>query len=243
MALNPNFGGVDAGTVTGGAKEVAPAEAPKNLSLNDFYSIAGKEDDLAKSARFLVTIIPPAKLTSTFPSGYAFSDLTFLCESAELPGRGLIASDIRYYGPSYKIPYQSQYEDTNLTFLVRDRWNERRFFDNWMELINPQTSYDFSYRNDYISTVTVFAMSDLKKGDQGQQRYQWRLFEAYPILISGQQVTWADDNFHRLTVTLTYKKWFRPGYDKTINEGGSFYSGVKGQSSIPTLPTSTVTVN
>lgn len=226
------------GIVVGGGS----IEAPKNLTMTDFYAIAGKEDDLAKSARFLVTINPPVKVTNTFPSGYAFSDLTFLCESAELPGRGLIASDIRYYGPSYKIPYQSQYEDTNMTFLVRDRWNERRFFDNWMELINPQNSFDFAYRNDYISTVTVFAMSDLKKGNKGQERYSWRLFEAYPILISGQQVTWADDNFHRLTVTFTFKKWYRPDQDKTTNEGTGFNSGDFGNTTIPTLPT-TVSVN
>lgn len=215
-------------------------EAPAKLSLMDFYSIASKEDDLAKSARFLVTINPPVKLTSTFPQGSSIaSDLTFLCESAELPGRGLIASDIRYYGPSYKIPYQTQYEDTNLTFLVRDRFNERKFFDNWMELINPQNSFDFAYRNEYIASVTVFAMSDLKKGDQGQQRYAWKLYEAYPILVSGQQVTWADDNFHRLTVTFTFKKWYRPT-DSTVNDNDPIFKGETSQTTIPRLPTSTV---
>lgn len=156
-------------------------------------------------------------------------DLTYLCEAAEIPGRGFMSSDLRYYGPSFKIPYQSSYEDINMTFLVRDRFEERRFFDNWMEIINPSTNYDFEYRRNYLGEIHIFQMSDIAAtvesqtpGDDpvknSQRRYAIALRKAYPVLVNPQPMTWADDNFHRLTVTFTYTRWNRFGIDDNYSQ-------------------------
>ena len=44
--------------------------------------------------------------------------LALQCENAELPGRTLATADVKIYGPTFKVPYQSMYGDMNLTFLV-----------------------------------------------------------------------------------------------------------------------------
>ena len=43
--------------------------------------------------------------------------LALQCESAELPGRTTATADVKIYGPTFKVPYQTQYGDTSLTFL------------------------------------------------------------------------------------------------------------------------------
>lgn len=212
--------------------------SPTKISMTDFRAITTQDGDLAKSSRFLVMLVPPPAVTSyQGKSSYPVDELTYLCESAEIPGRGFMSADVRYYGPNFKMPYQSTYEDINLTFLCRDKFTERLFFDNWMEVINPSSYYDFAYRDSYVSQIHIFTMSDLnidenQSGtglDYGQQRYVITLEKAYPVLINSQPVTWADDNFHRLTVTFTYARWHRSGLDIVADDQqSSTYDLVKG---------------
>ena len=220
------------------------------IGMPDFQALYSKYGELSKSSRFLVMFNPPGavlKYPNNTGTTYPARDLTFLCESAEIPGRGFMSSDLRYYGPSFKIPYQTTYEDINLTFLIRDRFSERMFFDNWMETINPSNKYDFAYRKDYIGEIHIFQMSDINIKDPtsldpdagtgldiGQQRYVITLQQAYPVLVNPQPMTWADDNFHRLTVTFTYVRWVRAGIDAQPDLNGKDYKLVNDGSTIIT---------
>lgn len=186
---------------------------PEQISLDSFRSIAGTNGGFSKSSRFVARIND--KITgpagSSVPIGIV-SDLSYLCESAEFPGRGLMTTDLRYYGPNFKAPFQSTYEDLNLTFICRDEFLEREYFDDWMEMINPSFSYDFSYPDTYTTRIDLFQISDL----ENKAKYMFSFDKAFPILINPQPVTWADDNFHRLTVTFTYRRWYREKPDERI---------------------------
>jgi hypothetical protein len=63
--------------------------------------------------------------------------LALQCESAELPGKTLITADAKVYGPTYKVPYQTQYNDITLNFLCTNEFYERKLFDRWIEAIMP----------------------------------------------------------------------------------------------------------
>ena len=43
--------------------------------------------------------------------------LSLQCESAELPGKNLVTEDVKIYGPTFKVPYQTQYAETTLSFI------------------------------------------------------------------------------------------------------------------------------
>jgi hypothetical protein len=172
------------------------------LSMNDVRAVSSQYGGLAKSARFAVRIMP-ARLHLSRGYGQFLRDFTYLCEAAELPGRGFMSLDVRYYGPNQKLPFQSQYEDTTMTFLCRSESFERQFFDDWMELINPTNSFDFSYRSGPNTTTATYP----------KETYKITLFNAYPTLVNPQPVTWADDQVQRLAVTFTYHKWKRVGLD------------------------------
>jgi len=210
---------------------------PAALSMDYFQAITHKFGSLAKSARFIAKIVPVGpEVVDMAISNPAYRDLMYLCEAAEFPGRGFMNVDLRYYGPSLKLPYQSTYEDINLTFLCRNESYERQFFDDWMEIINPTSSFNLNYRDDYRCYVEVYQIADYAEGAYGGSsyypgfggltqpsgppaaNYKFTLLDAWPVLVNPQQITWADDQFLRLGVSFTYHWWTRFSLDGGIEE-------------------------
>ena len=188
--------------------------APTSDLLSDIRSIMGADGSLAKICKFLVRIVPSSgQLTQVLNSGGKgglLRDMIYLCETAEFPGRAFNNLDgVRYYGPSFKMPYQSSYEDTNLVFICRDEMYERQVFDDWMELINPTNTFDFEYKDNYTAEIQIFKLDDVYH----EPTYAFSLLKAHPILVNPQQVTWSDDQFLRIGVTFTYHWWTRKGLD------------------------------
>lgn len=218
---------------------------PTNLRMSDFYAYSSAFGSLVKSSRFAVRIVPSGTNSFLTRLGYQgfMQQFTYLCESAELPGRGFMNADLRYYGPNFKVPYQTEYQETAMTFLCRAQSFERQFFDDWMEVINPTSTFDFNYKDNYKAEIHMFQFSEAGKRNTTEPNrepavpssttnqfsepiatYAWTLHDAYPILINPQPVTWADDNFQRLAISFTFSKWTRKNRD--IQSGT--YSLVKG---------------
>lgn len=190
--------------------------APEYLTMNDFRAVSDDYGGLIKSCKFAVRIVPQGEYISNY--GDFAKNLTYLCEVAEMPGRGFMNLDVRYYGPNQKLPFQTTYEDMTLTFLCRAESIERQFFDDWMLVINPISTFDFNYRDDYASEITIYQFADFSEyegDDHPIASYYITLHNAYPILINPQPMTWADDQFQRLSVSFTYTHWSRKGYDPT----------------------------
>lgn len=184
------------------------------LDLSNLWASANMYDGLAQSARFAVRILPPQPLMGMYGPAFV-NDFGYLCEATEFPGRSFVNVDVRYYGPTHKLPIVSQYEDLNMTFLCRTKSFERQFFDDWMELINPTNSFDFNYRDDYAGKIQMFQLSGIDGNQNGtpNSEYMWTLHDCYPNLVNPQPVTWADDNYQRLTIGFTYYKWNRENRD------------------------------
>jgi hypothetical protein len=171
------------------------------FSVSGFVSrISGK--GLARTNRFRVIFVTPP-ITGNADD---YRQISLNCEAAELPGRDLTTSDARIYGPTFKMPYMSNYNDISFTFLCDASLVEKRVFDEWMAAINPQNTFDFEYRESYVSRVVIEQLTD----DQ-IPAYGCELIEAYPIQVNSMPVTWGDDNFHRVTVTMTYRYWLEIG--------------------------------
>jgi hypothetical protein len=126
----------------------------------------------------------------------------FRCETAELPGKSFMTHDQKIYGPTQKFPYQHQYNDMNLTFIVSDDMGEKVFFDNWMNSIASLSSYDFNYKNTYARDVLIrqYSLSD-------KISLSVKLNQAYPIAINQLDLDWSSDGHHKLVVTFAYNYW------------------------------------
>jgi hypothetical protein len=135
--------------------------------------------------------------------------LALQCETAELPGRTLMTQEAKVYGPTYKVPYQSQYNEMTLTFLCTNEFWERKLFDRWIEAIHPSDTNNMRFPKGpqtYMTPIKVIQYDDFIK-----QIYAVELVDAFPIGISAQQLSWSEDSFHRLSVQFAYQR-YKPVY-------------------------------
>lgn len=166
-------------------------------SINDFK--ASFKDDLARPSRFDVNIPIPITL---IPYVSTARNLTYRCESANLPGRQLATMEQKNYGPVETYPYTTTFNDIDLTFLVDADMNQRIFFDAWINYINPIYNNNFRYKGDYSTTLRI------NQYDQTNElTYSVDLFEAFPISINQMDLDWSSDGVHKLTVTFNYTYW------------------------------------
>jgi hypothetical protein len=137
--------------------------------------------------------------------------LALQCETAELPGKTLMTHEAKVYGPTFKVPYMSQYGDTNLTFICTNDFYERKLFDRWVEAINPTDTNNLRYakgeKTRYMTNIKIIQYDDFIK-----QIFAIELIDAFPIGIAAQPLSWSEDTFHRLSVQFAYQK-YRVVYD------------------------------
>ncbi len=191
--------------------EVVVTAAADRSSISRF--MAKNRFGFAKSNRFIVEVYTPNGLYGGVPG--ITERLTFLCESAEFPGRELTTSDTRIYGPTYKSPTLSAYNDITLTFLCDNQLFVKTFFDNWVNYINPISNFNFQFRENYVSEIIIRHYDEVNTST-----YAMKLWEAYPVSVAPLQANWGDDNIHRLQVTMTYRYWEQVGTppNRTIDE-------------------------
>ena len=168
-----------------------------SVQLSSFINSFSNE--LARPSKFDVTIIP----ISTIASPSLLRQLTLRCETAELPSRTFGTVDQKFgSNPTQKYPIHSSYNDLTLSFIVSGDMSEKVFFDNWMELINPTVTFDFTYKEQYQATIYV-NQYDLASNTT----YQCILYNAYPITVNQLDLDWSTDSVHKLTVVFAYDYW------------------------------------
>ena len=137
--------------------------------------------------------------------------LALQCENAEFPGKTLQTADVKIYGPIFKVPYQTQYADTALTFLCTNEFYERKLFDRWMESIHPGDTNNLRFpkgaQSRYMTNIKIIQYDEFIR-----QIHAVELIDAFPIGIASQPLSWSEDNFHRLSVQFAYQK-YRVIYD------------------------------
>lgn len=167
-------------------------------SINEFKS--SFKTDFARPARFDVQIPVPLRLLA---HRNASKTLTFRCENAELPSVTLATTERKIYGPAEKIPYLTTYNDSTFTFICSDDMKEKQLFDAWMDLINPSSTYDMSYRGDYVTPITV-TQYDVRN----RPSYSITLVDAFPVSVNQLDLDWSNENtHHKLSVVFAYYRW------------------------------------
>lgn len=145
--------------------------------------------------------------------------LALQCETAELPGKTIQTEDVKIYGPIFKVPYQTQYAETSLTFLCTNEFYERKLFDRWMEAIMPTDTNNLRFpkgqSSRYLTQITITQFDDVVK-----QIYAVNLIDAFPIGVAAQPLSWAEEGFHRLTVQFAYQR-FETIYEGKYNLGAT----------------------
>jgi len=167
-------------------------------SINDFRT--SFNGDVSRPSRFDVQIPVPIKLLMYYNTA---KTLNYRCETAELPSKSYGTIEQKIYGPIEKYPNQMMFNDSTFTFILSDDMSEKLFFDGWMQLINPNSTYDFAYKGDYATDIQV-NQYDVT----GELTYSVSLIDAFPISVNQLDLDWSNtDSHHKLTVVFAYKSW------------------------------------
>ena len=137
--------------------------------------------------------------------------LSLQCETAQLPGKVLQTADVKIYGPTFKVPYQKQFNEMNLGFLCTNDFYERKLFDQWIDAIMPASTNNLRYARDeetrYLTNIKIIQYDDFIK-----QIYAVELIDAFPIGLAAQDLSWSEEGFHRLSVQFAYQS-YKPLYE------------------------------
>ena len=182
---------------------------------NIIGSVTGAFTDLTNAVFGNLGSNPNATSANPAMSRY----LALQCEAAELPGRTLQTADRKIYGPINKIPYASQYNDINFTFLCTNEFYERKLFDQWIECIHPSDTWNMRFPADnetrYLSNIKIVQYDEFIK-----QIYAVELIDAFPVGVSAQPLSWGEEGFHRLSVSFAYTS-YKPVYQGAYDLGAA----------------------
>lgn len=170
---------------------------PSNISR----FMSGFKKDLARPNRFDVMIPIPIALSPFYLS--TSKNLNMRCEMTEMPGRTFGTTERKIgSSPIERFPYQSIYNDVSMTFIVDGDMKQKLFFDQWMEYINPTSTYNYNYKQNYASDISI-TQYDM----QNKVTYRAVLIDAYPLVLNQLDLDWSNEGYHKLTVTFAYTKW------------------------------------
>jgi hypothetical protein len=204
-------------------------------SVQTIISDLNKYHDLQRSSRFYMYI----------PGEDGFPYLR--CESVDMPGRALDSFEHRTYGPFVKYPKQSTFGEVTAHFFgssnLADKNNtnngeplnetglsEKRYFENWMQKINPypQTSesgraypglisfldypyHNFAYKDTYVRDIMIVCYDSSVVAPElpvpNRKSFVMVLKRSYPTAISSIELNWGSEDVVRFTVSFTYD-WF-----------------------------------
>lgn len=168
-------------------------------NVRDF--IASFKKELARPNRFDVFIPIPLVMAPFFSN--MNEQFSLRCEMTEMPGRTFATTERKIGSvPIQKFPYQSVYNDLQMTFIVSGDMKEKLFFDEWMELINPSIHYNFRYKVDYCIDIGI-TQYDM----QNNETYRAVLIDAFPLAVSQLDLDWSSDGYHKLSVVFAYSQW------------------------------------
>ena len=156
--------------------------------------------DIARPNRFDVNIPIPLTL---IPYVNTAKNLVYRCEGAQLPGRTFATAEQQIgSNPVEKYPTLTTFNDIDLTFVVDASMEQKVFFDAWLNYINPQYNYNFRYKGDYATTITINQYNS-----QNDIIYSVNLYDAYPVSMNQLDLDWSSDGYHKLVVTFAYTYW------------------------------------
>jgi hypothetical protein len=159
-------------------------------------------------------------------------DLGLYCTDAVLPGSSF--ADYETVGDRQGIternPYNRIYDDLNLVFYIDKDYNVLKFFEAWIQFINPLYSSTFglannqvmkmNYPDDYKCEIVISKFNkNLRSGsielggfnngtvDSVTEQVSYRCFRAWPLSVGAVPVSYQGINLLRCSVVFRYDRY------------------------------------
>ena len=182
-----------------------------------FLSKMDSEGGIAPLNRFVARIYMPDRLRSGSEEA-----LSFLCDTAPLPGKTIATSELRHYGPTRKLAREATFPELQLSFIVTNSMRARNIFLKWMNYIIDPATANIRYQDDYKGIVEVLMFGP----DAGEINKQdaiagAKYLEAFPTNVDPIALGWDQINqLGKFSVNFQYKNWIDYKEFETGEEGG-----------------------
>lgn len=131
--------------------------------------------------------------------------LNLFCEACQIPGRDILSTEYRDYGEPRQIGIRHQHGDLTVVYYSSEDLRERRFFENWQDLIFNPSSKRHSYYSDYISRLEISKYNQ----SWSKELAEYRFHEVYPTNVGVQELVSTQGDLLRLTITFKYHNYER----------------------------------
>jgi hypothetical protein len=176
---------------------------PADFAITDFMAKLDNLGSYVKRNRYTVEIIPPETLQSEVP----VSGIEFLIKTVSLPGRSLGTTTYRRGGKfGLEVPYEVTEEPVALTFLGTNDWTARKFWYDWHEHIQSNSSYNMRYYKDFIGTVTISVYNE-ETSIANNPTHKVKLHECWPKSIGAIELGWDSTELVDFTIDIVYSWW------------------------------------
>jgi len=172
------------------------------MNTTDFLAKLDEAGGIAPMNRFVAQIFPPSGVTAP-------PQLSFFCNQAPLGGRTIATSDLKNYGPVYKIARENTYTEYQLQFIITNAWEARNFFIRWMDFCIPTESANMRYFNDYKGEIKVLAFDQSNETvSENDARTGTKYMNTFPINVDAVTLGWDTNNtLGQFNVNFACHKW------------------------------------
>ena len=163
-------------------------------------------------------------------------DLGLYVSDAVLPGSSFADVEVSgdRQGITERLPFKRIYDDVTLTFMVDRRYKVLKYFEAWMQLINPLHGQvggkannqitTLNYPKDYKCTMSVVKFNkDYFRNGIGFAYYCF--VRSWPLSMSSIPVSYDSGSVLKLNVTFRYERYVMENVTR-----GMIRSGWKGYS-------------
>ena len=145
------------------------------------------------------------------------ADLEFLCKGTSIPSSVIGNIDVNYRGRILKVPGDRTYEDWTVTILNDPNWQNRSFFERWMDGIQDHT---FPVRN--VRSTAVYGTGTVRQlGRDGNTIATYVVEDIYPTNLAAMELDMStNDTAQDFAVTFAVNNW-RSSASNAINPSGT----------------------
>lgn len=167
------------------------------ISKDDTFFSEVLTKGVSKPNRFEVEIFSPFGGDDKF--------ISLWCQSVELPGRTMESQpNDNIYGPTHEIAQGIVLNGTiAMTFLLDEKLEIKRYFDDWQKKIYNPDTYDMYYYVDYVKDINI---KQLDRNDKVV--FNCKVFEAFPKTI---ELITLDANSRseasKLSISMAFRDW------------------------------------
>ena len=211
---------------------------PKKYPINDIRS---RFQTVALDNKYQIFMEPNINVYNAAASvgisrRFVDEDLGLYVSEAVLPGSSFADVEVSgdRQGITERMPFKRIYDDVTLTFMVDREYKVLRYFEAWLQLINPLHGQNegkadnqimtLSYPKDYKCTMSVAKFNkDYFRRGIGYVYYCF--IRSWPLSISSIPVSYGSGSLLKLNVTFRYERYTMKNVTR-----GTRRSGWKGYS-------------